>query len=83
MQGQQPAGAFQQPEPVLGRLHPAGAAQQQRLAQGFLQPADLHGNGGLGAAHRLRGAGEAAALGDQHEAAEQVGVQPGRNGEHD
>ena len=69
---------LQQVAAVRGQFRRASlAAMQQGLAEQLLQALHLHGNGGLGAADQGGGVGEAAALGDQHEAAQQVGVKGG------
>jgi hypothetical protein len=76
-------GAVEQPCALRRRLHALGRAHQQRLAERLLQPADLHGDRGLCAPDAVRGASEGTALGDQHEGAQEVGVNPGRQRWHE
>jgi hypothetical protein len=81
VQRQQLARLAEQALPVRRGPHRAAAAAlQQGLPEQALQPLHLHGNGRLRAPHQPRGAGEAAFLGDQHEGAEQVWVEPGWDG---
>jgi hypothetical protein len=58
----------------------AAAALDQRLAEQGFQALHLHGHGRLRPPDQPCGAGEAALLGDQHEGAEQVGVESGGDG---
>jgi hypothetical protein len=82
MHGQQPLGPLQQPGAMRRRLDPTRPAQQQRLAERLLETADLHRDRGLRPSDDGGGTGEGPALGDQHEGAQQVGVDAGGQGEH-
>jgi hypothetical protein len=60
---------------VRRQFHSAAlAAAEHRLAQHLLEALHLHGDGGLCPPHMGRSLGEAVALGNQHEGAQQVGV---------
>jgi hypothetical protein len=81
VQRQQFARLAEQPLAVDGRAHGAAAAPlQERLAEQPFEPLHLHGHGRLRAADEVRGAREAALLGDQHEGTEQVRIQSGGHG---
>jgi hypothetical protein len=82
VQRQHGAGSVEQPHALYGRLHAARGAHQQGLPEGFLKSPDLHRDGRLRAPDAFRRAREGAALGDQHEGTQQVGVEARGQGKH-
>jgi hypothetical protein len=68
---QHPLGARQQPLAGRGQRHPLPVAHEQRCAQAVLQPLQLLAHRRLGQVQRHRRPGDAARLGDRHEAPQQ------------
>ena len=73
------AGIAEEALTVLGEPGGAAVAGEDRLADPLLQPAHLHRHRRLGLEHDLRGAGEAAGLGDGNEGPELVEVEGRRH----
>jgi hypothetical protein len=69
-EGQDGPGRVQQHAARRGEPQPVAAAVQQRRAHDLFQAPDLLAQGGLGDEDPLRGAGEAARIGDRHEVAQ-------------
>jgi hypothetical protein len=82
VEGEQLAGANQQPLAVGGECHAAGGAGQQAHAELPLQPGDVAAEGLLSHVQPRSGAGEVQLLGDRHEMAQQAQVKLARHRPH-
>ncbi len=67
--------------PLRRQPHLARRPLDQTLADPLLQPPQLHADGTLGRAQRLRSPGEAPVLGHQHEGADSIDIQGQHGGE--
>ena len=65
-------GVVEQHLAVRRERHGAPVAAEELAAERFLEPLDLHADGRLGPVHTSGRGAEAAALGDGHEAAQQL-----------